>query len=82
MSGLTLVLSFEHNRWRACGEGVDVAHRHLRGLETLIEAKVARKEPVDVELTFDMTSLPRWLHQYHSHYCNYTLHVPPRSEGS
>ena len=25
-----------------------------------------------------MTSLPRWLHQYHGHYCNYTLRVPPR----
>ena len=30
------------------------------------------------KLEFDMASLPRWLHQYHGHYCNYTLHVPPR----
>jgi hypothetical protein len=31
-----------------------------------------------VELRFDMTALPRWLLQYHGHYCNYVLHVPPR----
>jgi hypothetical protein len=74
-----LVLSFEGDRWRACGDGVDVVHRELRGLETLIEAGLASEAPVDVHLKFDMTALPRWLHQYQTHYCNYTLHVPRRS---
>ena len=76
MSGLTLVLSFERDRWRACGDGVDLAHRELRGLEALLEARLAGRAPVDVELAFDMAALPRWLHQFHGHYCNYTLHVP------
>jgi hypothetical protein len=78
MSGATLVLSFERGCWRACGNGVDLMHRELRGLEALLEARLAGERPVDVELEFDMTALPRWLHQYHGHYCNYTLRVPPR----
>ena len=79
MSRFELVLSFERDRWHASGEGVDVAHRDLRGLETLIEAWLADEAPIDVRLTFDMASLPRWLRQYHGHYCNYTLHVGLRS---
>lgn len=75
MSTRELVLSFERDRWRACGDGVDLAHRRLRGLETLIETQLAGEAPIDVHMTFDMASLPRWLHQYHGHYCNYTLHV-------
>ena len=82
MSGVTLVLSFERDRWHALGDGVDVAHADLRGLETLIEARLAGEAPVDVHLTFDMTSLPRWLHQYHGHYCNYTLHLGRKPGGS
>jgi Family of unknown function (DUF5395) len=79
MSARELVLSFESDRWRAFGEGVDVAHRELRELESLIEARLAGDEHVEVHLKFDMAALPRWLHQYHGHYCNYTLHVPRRS---
>ena len=79
MSDLTLVLEFVRGRWHAAGDGVDVAHGDLRGLETLIEARLAGQAPVDVHLRFDMASLPRWLHQYHAHYCNYTLHVCRRS---
>jgi len=75
MSARELVLSFERDRWRARGHGVDVAHRELRDLEALIEARLASEAPVDVLLKFDMAALPRWLHQYQSHYCNYTLRV-------
>ena len=45
MSGRELVLSFERDRWRAAGEGVDVVHRELRGLETLLEAQLAGQPP-------------------------------------
>jgi hypothetical protein len=77
MSAVTLVLTFERDRWHACGGDLDVAHRELRGLEQLIEARLAPAAPVVVHLQFDMASVPRWLHQYHGHYCNYTLHVAP-----
>jgi hypothetical protein len=80
MSARDLVLSYEGRRWRARGNGVDLVHGELRGLEALIGAHVASEAaPVEVRLEFDMASLPRWLHQYHGHYCNYTLRVPPRS---
>ena len=82
MSTRELVLSFKADRWHATGDGVDVAHRHLRSLETLIEARLAGEAPIDVHLKFDMTSLPRWLHQYQGHYCNYTLHVGRSLSGS
>ena len=75
-----LMLTFEDDRWHASGEGVDVVHGELRGLEALIENRLAGDVPVEVRLTYDMASLPRWLHQYHGHYCNYTLRVPRRVE--
>jgi hypothetical protein len=79
MSAQDLVLSFEHGRWHARGNGIDVAHGDLRGLEALIEARLASEAaPVEVRLEFDTATLPRWLRQYHGHYCNYTLLVPLR----
>jgi hypothetical protein len=78
MSALSLVLTFECDRWRARGDGVDVVHHELRGLENLLEARLADDTPVDVHFAFDMAALPRWLHQYQAHYLNYTLHVPQR----
>ena len=83
MSVRRVVLSYERGRWRARGDGVDLAHGQLRGLEALIGRHVASDAaPVDVYIEFDMDALPRWLHQYHGHYCNYTLHVPPRSSAA
>jgi len=82
MSARELVLSFERDRWRAAGEGVEVTHHDLRGLETLLEARLAGEAPLDVHLKFDMASMPRWLHQYQGHYCNYTLHVGRTLRGS
>jgi hypothetical protein len=79
MSVREVVLSYERSRWHARGDGFDLVHAELRGLESLIVALVASEAaPVEVRLEFDMSSLPRWLHQYHGHYCNYTLRVPPR----
>jgi hypothetical protein len=79
MSVRELVLSYEERRWYARGEGVELTHGELRGLEALIGERLAdRSAPVEVHLNFDMTSLPRWLLQYHGHYCNYTLRVPRR----
>jgi hypothetical protein len=79
MSACELVLSYDSSRWRVRGDGVDLAHCELRGLETLIETQLANDlYSVEVKLVFDLTSLPRWLQQYHGHYCNYTLRLPPR----
>jgi hypothetical protein len=83
MSVRELVLKFERDRgrWCACGDGIEIVHHELRGLEALIEARLASEAPVEVHLRFDMAALPRWLHQYHGHYCNYTLHVARHGAG-
>jgi hypothetical protein len=73
-----LVLTYERHTWRARGAGIDIAHADLRGLDTLVAAQLAGESSVDVRLTFDMAALPRSLHQYHAHYCNYMLRVPER----
>jgi hypothetical protein len=80
MSVRELVLTYESGRWHARGDGVHLSHGELCGLEALIQAQLASSTArVAVRLQFDMAALPRWLHQYHGHYCNYTLHVPPLS---
>jgi hypothetical protein len=78
-----VVLSYEQNRWRARGAGVDVTHAELAGLEGLIATELtAEHAPLDVHVRFDMAVLPRWLHQYHDHYCNYVLHLMPRGTSA
>lgn len=82
MNHREVVLSYERNRWRATAPGLEIVHAELRGLESLIEARLAGEgAPVVVELKFDDATLPRWLRQYHGHYCNYTLLVAPRRES-
>jgi hypothetical protein len=79
MSARDLLLSYEHGRWVARGADVALDHAELRGLESLIEARLAgAAAAVEVRMSFDMCALPRWLRQYHGHYCNYSLVVPRR----
>ena len=78
MTAHELVLTYEHGAWRAHGAGIDLRHADLTELDALVTARLAGESPVDVHLTFDMAALPRGLHQYHAHYCNYTLRVPGR----
>jgi hypothetical protein len=73
-----VVLTYERHAWHARGAGVHVVHADLHGLDALVAARLAGESPIDVRFKFDMTALPRGLHQYHAHYCNYTLHVPGR----
>lgn len=83
MTHRELVLSYDRDGWRATAPGLEIVHAELRGLEALIEARLAdERAPLAVELKFDDASLPRWLRQYHGHYCNYTLVVAPRQVRS
>ena len=76
MSSAELVLTYEGDRWRATGLGLDVAHAELRGLEWLLTTLLAeRGAPPRVHLRFDTSALPTWLRQYHAHYCNYVLQI-------
>ena len=77
--GISVELRYEHDRWRARGPGIDVVHTELRGLEALIAARIADPQtPLDVRIRVDPGAMPRWVGQYHGHYRNYVLHVPPR----
>ena len=78
MTHVDVELWYDRDRWRARGAGIEVVHAELRGIEALLAARLANERaPLDVRLRFDNASLPRWLLQYHGHYCNYVLHVPP-----
>jgi hypothetical protein len=80
VSPAELVLSYERAHWRARGAGVDVRHAELRGLEQLVEDALAVEGAARrVHVRFDTASLPVWLRQYHTHYCNYVLTLPERS---
>jgi uncharacterized protein DUF5395 len=79
MTKVDVELRYEHDRWHARGPGIEVVHAELRGIETQLAARLATdRTPLDVQLRFAVSALPRWLMQYHGHYCNYVLHVPPR----
>jgi hypothetical protein len=79
MTKVDVELRYERDGWHARGLGIEIVHAELRGIETLLASRLATdRAPLDVELRFDMAALPRWLLQYHGHYCNYVLHVPPR----
>lgn len=78
MTAHELVLTYEHGAWRAHGAGIDLRHADLTELDALVAARLARAAPVDVCVKFDLAALPRGLHQYHAHFCNYTLRVPGR----
>jgi len=71
-----MVLDYIDGRWRARGAGVDVTHAELAGLDRLIETALANDgAPLRVHVRFDTDTLPHWLRQYHTHYCNYTLNL-------
>lgn len=39
------------------------------------EIQISNQDSVKVTLLFDMDCIPRWLHQYQSHYFNYSFTV-------
>jgi hypothetical protein len=75
-----VVLSYENERWRARGAGLDLTHSELADLDALVAGAFQGHGPTRVHMRFDVAGLPVWLRQYHAHYCNYVLRVAPRSE--
>ena len=75
-----IVLRYERRRWRAQGCGLDLEFAELRDLDAAVEQALARRgRALVVHVRFDTSALPAWLRQYHAHYCNYSLHVAPRT---
>ena len=83
-TALELTLSHDGDDWIT-----DAMDRHLRGKDLhhlednitnviKIDPRFIDNETIDVTLQFDMDHFPRWLHQYQSHYFNYTFTVDKR----
>jgi hypothetical protein len=75
-------LSYADGCWRARAIGLDVQHVELRGLEELLDRRLAPEGMHEVAIRFDMSSLPAWLRQHQSHYFNYTLRLTPRRDDA
>ncbi len=78
---LELILSHDGLRWLTDDMGSQLCGEDLHHLEDEIgnairtDPRFTNNESIDVKLLFDMNNLPRWIHQYQSHYFNYTFTV-------
>ena len=78
---LELTLFHDGLRWFTDDMSGQLSGKDLHHLEDEIgnairtDPRFTNNESIDVKLLFDMNNLPRWLHQYQSHYFNYTFTV-------
>jgi hypothetical protein len=78
---LELTLSHDGYSWITDGLNSPLYGKDLHCLEDIIinavniDPRFTGSESIDVILRFDMDSFPRWLHQYQSHYFNYTFTI-------
>jgi len=78
---LELTLSHDGHNWVTDDMSRKLCGNDLHHLEDQIsnaintDPRFTDNESIDVTLLFDMDRLPRWLHQYQSHYFNYTFTV-------
>ena len=80
-SEIELTLSHDGHKWFTDDMSSQLCGKDLRHLEDeisnaiSIDPRFIDNESVNVKLLFDMNQFPRWLHQYQSHYFNYTFTV-------
>ena len=76
--GLDFVLQYEDAEW-ICRHGTQVIKSsELDDLDESLFHFIKKKYPAgryQVNIQFDMSSIPRWLHQYMPHYFNRKLIV-------
>ncbi len=78
---LELTLSHDGVSWITDGLNSRLSGSDLHRLEdniinaVNIDPRFTGNESIDVTLRFDMDNFPRWLHQYQSHYFNYTFTI-------
>ncbi len=78
---LELTLSHNGQHWLTDTFDAQLYGKDLAALEDQISAAVQinprfdKEELIKVQLRFDMDVIPKWLHQYHSHYFNYSFTV-------
>jgi hypothetical protein len=78
---LELTLSHDGYSWITDGLNSRLSGSDLQRLEDnitnaiRIDSQFNANESIDVTLRFDMDNFPRWLHQYQSHYFNYSFTI-------
>jgi Rad3-related DNA helicase len=78
---LELTLSHDGDSWITDGLHNRLSGSDLHRLEDeitnaiRIDSQFTGNESIDVTLRFDIDNFPRWLHQYQSHYFNYSFTV-------
>lgn len=78
---LELALSHDGYHWITDGMDRQLRGKDLHHLEKnitnviKIDPRFIDNETINVTLLFDMDHFPRWLHQYQSHYFNYSFTV-------
>jgi len=81
---LELTLSHDGYSWFTDDMNGQLYGKDLHRLEDKIinainiDSRFTNNESIDVILRFDMNNFPKWLHQYQSHYFNYTFTVNKR----
>ncbi len=80
-ASLELSLTHDGQAWCTDSLKTKACGKDLRALEDSIinaikiDPRFDNEKLLHVVLQFDMDTLPRWLHQYHTHYFNYTFTV-------
>ena len=80
-TALELTLSHDGHHWITNDMSRKLSGNDLHHLEDQIsnaikiDPRFINNESIDVTLLFDMDYVPRWLHQYQSHYFNYSFTV-------
>jgi hypothetical protein len=76
---IDLALSHDGALWRARGATGEHVAPDLAALDAMLAEAYARPDaPVSIAVRFDFDTVPRWWRQYHAHYFNYELRLPPR----
>ena len=81
---LELTLSHDGDYWISDGMERQLRGKDLHHLEhnitnvIKIDPRFIDNETIEVTLLFDMDQFPRWLHQYQTHYFNYSFTVDKR----
>ena len=74
---LEIILSHDGENWIAGDNGSQLRGPTLEDLDRALIRYLKKgrmfKDHVKVFMRFDMTSIPRWMHQYSGHYFNRTV---------
>ncbi len=81
---LEFILRHDGKSWIASHAGVEFFGSSLEEVDKNISLYLSstdkNEDSISVCMRFDMTSLPRWLHQYSSHYFNRTVKYTNKSD--